>query len=321
MNVMVVVCDALHPGFIGCYGSEWVQTPNLDRLANNGFVFDRCYPNDPSPGGWCRTGLTGIWQPRPMDVAVTKLTEMLAGSSVATHVESYETVQPATASLFQRLLGKGSGQSAVLETLQNHPRYRMPDADIPGRTEWIGRWQRQLAAHQRDPAAASSIEMRFDRLSETISERKREKQFVWFEVDLVCLNRDTTPWLAPESFEEMYVDEEVPHPIRDPMPGELGVTVADEDLLAVQAGYAARVSFFDELLGALLSQLPGGLGEWFVVVTADQGYPLGEHGVIGNYRSWLYEELAHVPLIVSDPLGRKPAAVLRWFSRWISMPP
>jgi hypothetical protein len=54
MKILVVEASALHLGFIGCYGNEWVATPNLDRLAAEGIVFDQhiadgCRP-EPGPG-------------------------------------------------------------------------------------------------------------------------------------------------------------------------------------------------------------------------------------------------------------------------------
>src|SRR5262249_32618628 len=40
-----------------------------------------------------------------------------------------------------------------------------------------------------------------------------------------------------------------------------------------------------------------------VIVTSDQGEPLGEHGFVRRFRPWLYEELIHTPLIVRMPGG------------------
>src|SRR4051812_10324425 len=40
MNVIVVVCNGLHLGFLGAYGNSWIETPNLDRLAAEGVIFD-----------------------------------------------------------------------------------------------------------------------------------------------------------------------------------------------------------------------------------------------------------------------------------------
>jgi arylsulfatase A-like enzyme len=47
MRVLVVHTSALHLGYLGCYGSDWVTTPNLDRLAAEGVVFDGHFADRP----------------------------------------------------------------------------------------------------------------------------------------------------------------------------------------------------------------------------------------------------------------------------------
>ena len=39
MNIVCIVVDRLHWGYLGCYGNTWVATPAVDRLASEGFVF------------------------------------------------------------------------------------------------------------------------------------------------------------------------------------------------------------------------------------------------------------------------------------------
>ncbi len=46
MNVIVVVCNGLHLGFLGPYGNSWIETPNIDRLATEGIVFDNHFPEN-----------------------------------------------------------------------------------------------------------------------------------------------------------------------------------------------------------------------------------------------------------------------------------
>src|SRR4051812_7474715 len=66
MNVIVVVCNGLHLGFLGAYGNSWIETPNLDRLATEGIVFDHHFPENlttlPTRRSWW-TGRYGFPDP------------------------------------------------------------------------------------------------------------------------------------------------------------------------------------------------------------------------------------------------------------------
>ena len=66
MNVIVVVCNGLHLGFLGPYGNGWIETPNLDRLAAEGVVFDNHFPENlttlPTRRSWW-TGRYGFADP------------------------------------------------------------------------------------------------------------------------------------------------------------------------------------------------------------------------------------------------------------------
>ena len=42
-NVVWIMADDLSYGDLGCYGQKLIQTPNLDRLAQEGMRFTQCY--------------------------------------------------------------------------------------------------------------------------------------------------------------------------------------------------------------------------------------------------------------------------------------
>lgn len=42
-NVLFILCDDLRPAALGCYGSQHVKTPNIDRLANEGVRFENAF--------------------------------------------------------------------------------------------------------------------------------------------------------------------------------------------------------------------------------------------------------------------------------------
>ena len=43
MNAIMVMVDSLNRAFLPCYGNDWVQAPNFQRLAERTVVFDRSY--------------------------------------------------------------------------------------------------------------------------------------------------------------------------------------------------------------------------------------------------------------------------------------
>jgi arylsulfatase A-like enzyme len=66
MRILVIEAAALHLGFVGCYGNDWVATPNLDRLAAESVVFDQHLADAPEPfsaaAWWQRGAITGMYQ-------------------------------------------------------------------------------------------------------------------------------------------------------------------------------------------------------------------------------------------------------------------
>ncbi len=46
-NVIIIFCDQLRSFALGCYGNQFVNTPNIDRLAQNGFRFEQGISNSP----------------------------------------------------------------------------------------------------------------------------------------------------------------------------------------------------------------------------------------------------------------------------------
>jgi arylsulfatase A-like enzyme len=44
LNVVLVIIDSLRKDHVGTYGSDWIKTPNLDRLAGESLVFERALP-------------------------------------------------------------------------------------------------------------------------------------------------------------------------------------------------------------------------------------------------------------------------------------
>jgi arylsulfatase A-like enzyme len=88
-------------------------------------------------------------------------------------------------------------------------------------------------------------------------------------------------------------------------------TVFDERERAVLRGmYLAGVAAADQKLGKVVELLRSGVGSdpLVSVVTSDHGESLGEHGLL-HHDYALYEELIHVPLVITGLPGVAPAAI------------
>lgn len=46
-NILFILCDDMGYGDLGCYGQKYVQTPNLDRMAQEGMRFTQAYAGSP----------------------------------------------------------------------------------------------------------------------------------------------------------------------------------------------------------------------------------------------------------------------------------
>ncbi|NOY75068.1 MAG: sulfatase-like hydrolase/transferase [Kiritimatiellaeota bacterium] len=116
------------------------------------------------------------------------------------------------------------------------------------------------------------------------------------------------PWDSPEYLVRRYQEEYDGEPMIHPNYGRSDV-YTDNELLNLWAHYAAESEMVDRGIGRILQKIDD-LGLWddsVVVVTADHGTAIGEHGCAGkgninddDDRRWpLYPEISHVPFLIA----------------------
>ena len=165
MNVIVVVCNGLHLGFLGTYGNSWIETPNLDRLATEGVVFDHHYPENlttlPTRRSWW-TGRYGFPDPDAGWTALRHdepiLPDLLWNQGVHSAFISDVPLLRDAGQGFGRgwddvIWVRGQGYDPLIPPgdpragrvrIDREPGLRLPEADDPDFDLWKGRWEQFL---------------------------------------------------------------------------------------------------------------------------------------------------------------------------------
>jgi arylsulfatase A-like enzyme len=353
MNVIVVVCNSLHLGFLGTYGNPWIETPNLDRLAAEGIVFDHHFPENlttlPTRRSWW-TGRFGFaeeeqgWTPLRPDEAI--LPDLLWDKGVCTALISDVPFLREAGMGYGRgfdevIWVRGSGYDPLVPPgdprvrgvrLDNEPGLRLPSEDDPDRALWKTRWEQLLrnrAVLQTDREENTGVARTVKTAIDWLERRRGPAGPFMLWLDLFSPHG---PWDPPQPFRDQYVtvepdefeaDEEgdlvdeaseaedeieiddVPVLIDVPA-GAVGDVLSEAELFRLRRTYAGSVTLADRWLGELFAAMRrlGRMDDTLLVLTSDQGEPLGEHGFVRRFRPWLYEELIHTPLIVRMPRGQ-----------------
>lgn len=283
MKALVLSARGLHLGFLSCYGNEWIATPTLDRLAAEGIVFDQHIADCPEALGAHRAWRSGRYQLPPVPG---------------------EVAPPAqgSADLVALLRGQGIGTMLIV------------DGSRSALAEFADGWDdvTVVAAPDGDSTPLEAT------LEATVQALDRlaclDQWLLW--VDLATL---LPPWDVPQEFRERYFEDDEANetedesaaaneepllPLPDPVPGPLE-TADRTTFLRLQRSYAGAVTFLDAGLELLIQELQQRhlMEEILCLLAADHGYALGEHGLVGDGRPWLHDELVHVPLLVRLPGG------------------
>lgn len=295
MKCLVIVARGFHLGYAGCYGNEWVQTPNLDALAAEGIVFDEHFCDLCEFDGANRTWRNG------------RVSFPWRGGDVAHCPEN-------GADLIRLLNQHGVATSLVR------------DARREISTDFSLDWNKSITVNfeksrrtRDDIEPARSLANIANAASDSLTRLKTTDNWLLW-VELATLMH---PWHFLRHYEELYTQSssgtggEVEEPIAislDDRPRLLDST--DNAIIAgLQNRYAGGVSSFDSILYSLFEGLRERalIDDLLIVLTSDRGMPLGEHGVLGYHRPWLHDELVHIPLILRLPgraeAGRRVSAV------------
>lgn len=336
-NVLFIAIDDLRPE-LGCYGSEIAVSPNLDKLAGAGLLFNRAYcqqaicrPSRASLLTGARPETTGLFHNY---VSLRKLQPDIRTLPEHFIANGYETVyagkifhrgdtdddrswsrKPAVRRDLPKPVGFALSENAKIKSdnmklmrakygeaakrgLSSGPAYE--SADVPDHT--------YIDGHNTQRAIAT--------LNEMVKDGKAEKPFFL----ALGFSRPHLNWIAPKKYWDLYDPADIKLSTQTTAPKNAAAMglhasfelrtragipkngpLGDELSTTLVHAYLACVSYVDAQIGMMIDALEqtGVRDNTIIVVWGDHGWHLGDMGVWGKATN--YEIATRVPMLIWTP--------------------
>jgi arylsulfatase A-like enzyme len=292
-SVLLVTIDTLRADRVGAYGYSGARTPTLDTLARQGVQFENAYAHSMFTGPSHATILTGrtplstgfLINHQGLDPKAETLAEALASAGYVTAAfpSAYTTIERSTRlpSHFQYADGDLREHNAFPEGVYHCVLIRALAPLLKAHSTWP----------TYRPAAATT-----DRAIRFLDAHSAAPTFTW-----VHYFDPHAPYAPPEELRRG--DSGLVHGDWYRLSArERRELIADPAKLNAMRGlYDAEIAYVDRELARLFAAAredapAGGL---LIVVTADHGEPMGEHG--HYWKRDLYEPTLRVPLLMLPP--------------------
>jgi arylsulfatase A-like enzyme len=338
-NVLFLVSDDMRPQ-LGCYGDKLVKSPNLDRLASRGLVFQRAFCQQALCSPSRISLLTGRhpWTTRIYQIGPFLRETMPDVVTLPQHFKNH--------GYFTRSLGKvyhvgiddppswsmppwhskaprlgPEGRAAVAKYVAGlKTTGKKPPAKGKGMTFYAGPAFEAPDVADGDLLDGDTARAAIGALRE-LAAKPQQPFFL-----AVGFANPHVPWVAPKKYWDLYRDEDIPLPSNQFVPKNApvfaaksgddfywyGNVPADRKITPEFGrqclhGYLAAISYVDTCIGRVLDELDrlGLRGKTIVVFWGDHGYYMGEHGWWGGKHN-NYEGATRAPLLIAVP-GQKTA--------------
>ena len=312
-NVLFLAVDDLNC-WLGCMrGHPQTRTPNIDRLATRGVVFQNAHCQAPICGP-SRASLMSGFLPSTTGIYGQIGDRDLREASPETSSTPFLPEWFALNGFHTMGVGKLFHQHAPEEAF----------AESGGREAGFGprpakriKWDREMTSTDWGPFPETDEEMPDFRTAQWAVERLNLERDAPFFLGVGFL-RPHVPWHVPKKWFDLFPPDELEMPPYRPgdqddvpsisrelhalpmMPTTDWAIESDEWKYIVQA-YLACVAFVDAQVGTVLDALEASphADNTVVVLWGDHGYHIGEKNRFGKHSVW--EEATRTPLIVAGP--------------------
>ncbi|MHC4871518.1 MAG: sulfatase-like hydrolase/transferase [Planctomycetota bacterium] len=311
-NILFIVSDQHQAKAMGCAGHKYVKTPNLDKLAEKGILFERAFCTNP------------LCVPARISLLTGRYSISHGAYSLgATFRDDMVTLPHLFAAKDFYTILTGRMHLVWNDSLHGYENRTNaePYEDICNCDDW---WKRELPQYELSGAfenigPGEQRHLEYDKMAHAsaLDFIKNESGILdkpWFMTS--CLTIPHEPYRVPEEFYNIYKDMDIDLPAECESENKeiydlyqsfhtyksFHKNSPDSERIekAVKA-YYGLVTCTDQMVGELVDALDktGQLENTIIIYTSDHGEMLGEKGCW--HKSVLYDTSAQVPLIICDP--------------------
>ena len=318
LNVLFIIADDLNCS-LGVYGDTIAITPNIDKLAKEGVVFDNAHVQYPLCGPSRVSLMTGLYpdqtKSKKLRLFVRQTIPDVITLGQKFRMENYHSVRVGKIYHYHnpRDIGTSGHDDSYTwdRTVNPYGRDKIEEYKLNGlkpildggTLSWLKADGEDI--EQTDGIGASEVIKFLDEFAES-----KENFFMAYG-----LYRPHVPFVAPKSYYDLYEISDFSVPVSSEdylktIPKAAAFSVRskkeqvdlDNDLSKeIKLAYYATTSFMDSQVGRVLDKLKEtGLDKNTIIIfTSDHGYHLGEHG--HWQKQTLFEDATRVPLIFAGP--------------------
>ncbi|MCA9084958.1 MAG: sulfatase [Planctomycetaceae bacterium] len=314
-NVLFIAADDLRND-LACYGHPMVKTPNLDRLAGRGLIFDRAY---------CQQA---VCNPSRASLMTGRHPDSLRIWDLPTHFRDKNPDVVTLAEYFRQQgwftqnIGKifhnwihkvqGDPQSWSVPAVMHFASHGQDKPKVTGELPASSAVDPKCEC--RDVPDDAYFDGRVASLAvEALGQLKQKEQPFFLAVGFW---KPHSPFNAPRKYWDLYQREQISLPPHPEWPTGapriawhdsreiLGVKTRDiteANILEMRHGYLANISYMDAQIGRVLDELDRQqlTDRTVIVFWSDHGYHLGEQTLWAKTSN--FELDARVPLIIATP--------------------
>jgi arylsulfatase A-like enzyme len=305
-NIILIILDTVRAASLSLYGYPRETTPELERWARRGVVFDNAISAAPWTLPSHATMFTGQLPPDHSADWRTPLDDRWPTLAEALHARGYRTAG------FVSNLIYATWEHGLARGFSHYEDYPISFGmvlrhTLPGRKLTDARRLREIIGSDQIIGRKSAARLGGDFLR-------------WMDEDstrpfFAFLNYYDAhdPYLPPPDYFRKFAGhfrERETSPLRRAGPFVRRNRLSAEELRLEVAAYDGAIAYLDDELGKLFSELErrGKLEHTLVIVTSDHGEEFGEHDVFFHGHT-LYRQALHVPLMMlgvpSLPAGRR----------------